>query len=114
MMKTFKNTRIVVLDCEHIDKIDFTAAQGLHTVMKDFREQNHRLIMLRPSAEVLRCLESFSQEPILVAKSDHELVAVLKEFSGSKRIRETSIEVVDLANEKSLARTRGELSSTHL
>lgn len=27
LLKTFKNTKIVVLDCKHIDKIDFTAAR---------------------------------------------------------------------------------------
>ncbi|XP_033336485.1 sodium-independent sulfate anion transporter [Megalopta genalis] len=114
LLKTFKNSRIVVLDCKHIDKIDFTAAQGLNTVISDFKEKNHKLIMLRPSAEVLKSVQSLSEEIIRVAHTDAELVAILKEYSLSKRVLEFDAELIDVTNLVIDGRPRDEHASTKL
>ncbi|XP_031837112.1 sodium-independent sulfate anion transporter isoform X2 [Nomia melanderi] len=114
LLKTFKNSKIVVLDCKHIDKIDFTAAHGLNTVINDFKGKNHRLIMLRPSAEVLRSVQSLSEEIIPVVYTDAELVAILKEFSMSKRVLEFNAELIDVTNVKPDAPPRDEHASTKL
>ncbi|XP_076655669.1 sodium-independent sulfate anion transporter [Halictus rubicundus] len=114
LLKTFKNSRIVVLDCKHIDKIDFTAAQGLNTVISDFKEKNHKLIMLRPSAEILKSVQSLSDEIIRVAQTDAELVAILKEYSLSKRVLEFDAELIDVTNIKADNRPRDERASTNL
>ncbi|CAK9817230.1 Sodium-independent sulfate anion transporter [Anthophora quadrimaculata] len=114
LLKTFKNSRVVVLDCKHIDKIDFTAAHGLNTVMRDFKEKNHRLIMLRPSKEILHSVQSLSKETIQVVNNDAELVAALKGYNTVKRIHEAGAEVIDMSNGKATIATRNELTSTKL
>ncbi|CAK9833483.1 Sodium-independent sulfate anion transporter [Anthophora retusa] len=114
LLKTFKNSRVVVLDCKHIDKIDFTAAHGLNTVMRDFKEKNHRLIMLRPSKEILHSVQSLSEETIQVVNNDAELVAALKGYNTVKRIHEADAEVIDMSNGKATIATRNELTSTKL
>ncbi|XP_017892165.1 sodium-independent sulfate anion transporter-like [Ceratina calcarata] len=114
LLKTFKNSKTVVLDCEHIDKIDFTAAQGLNMVMRDFKEKDHRLVMLRPSKEILHSVQSLCSETIEVVNTDAELVATLKKLNAGKRVQETDAEVIDMTNGKSAGGTRDELTSTKL
>ncbi|XP_015436479.1 PREDICTED: sodium-independent sulfate anion transporter-like [Dufourea novaeangliae] len=114
LLKTFKNSKIVVLDCKHIDKIDFTAAHGLNTVIRDFKEKNHRLIMLRPSKEILQSVQSLSEETIKVANTDSELVAILKELSTGKRTLELTAEIIDMTNVKNPSRPKNEHTSTKL
>ncbi|XP_054007731.1 sodium-independent sulfate anion transporter-like [Hylaeus anthracinus] len=114
LLKTFKNSKIVVLDCKHIDKIDFTAAHGLNTVIREFREKNHCLIMLRPSKEVLQSVQSLSEETIMVATNDVELVAILKELSSFKRTPTVTMEIINLKSVKTTDGTRDELTSTKL
>ncbi|XP_076624180.1 sodium-independent sulfate anion transporter isoform X1 [Colletes latitarsis] len=114
LLKTFKNSKVVVLDCKHIDKIDFTAAQGLNMVMRDFKEKNHRLIMLRPSKEILRSVQSLCEETIKVVNNDIELMAALKKLSTSKRAPTISTEVIDMSNLKATDGTRDELTCTKL
>ncbi|XP_014476440.1 PREDICTED: sodium-independent sulfate anion transporter-like [Dinoponera quadriceps] len=91
--KPFTN---VVLDCEHIDKIDFTAAQGINMAMKDFNDNNRQLIMLRPNADVLKSVQSMSSEPILTAKSDVDLIAILNDLKDSKRLGRDSKSLVEV------------------
>ncbi|KYN40710.1 Sodium-independent sulfate anion transporter [Trachymyrmex septentrionalis] len=67
----------VVLDCEHIDKIDFTAAQGLNMTINDFRKNNCQLIMLRPNPEILSSIQSLSDKQILTARNEIDLIAIL-------------------------------------
>ncbi|KAG7210485.1 hypothetical protein KM043_012006 [Ampulex compressa] len=110
-----KKPKDVVLDCQHIDKIDFTAAQGLQTVIKDFKDRKHRLIMLKPAPEVLQSVQSLSKETILVAKSDAELTTILKEFSAGRFYdRDMHVEINDHSGGKALACMRDELASTKL
>ncbi|XP_025991392.1 sodium-independent sulfate anion transporter [Solenopsis invicta] len=71
----------VVLDCEYIDKIDFTAAQSISMTIKDFRENNCQLIMLRPNPDVLTKIQSLSDKQILIARDEMDLIAIL---GGSK------------------------------
>ncbi|CAL7934968.1 unnamed protein product [Xylocopa violacea] len=114
LLKTFKNSKIVVLDCKHIDKIDFTAAQGLNMVMRDFKEKDHCLIMLRPSKEILHSLQSLSEEAIEVVNNDAELVATLKELNTSRRAEEIGAEVIDFTYGKAASAIRVELTCTKL
>lgn len=89
-------------------------SQGLNTVINDFKEKNHGLIMLRPSAEILRSVQSLSEEIIRVAYTDAELVAILKEFSMSNRVLEFNAELIDVTNVKSDSQPRDEHNSTKL
>ncbi|OAD55739.1 Sodium-independent sulfate anion transporter [Eufriesea mexicana] len=114
LLKTFKNTKNVILDCKHIDKIDFTAARGLNMVMRDFKEKNHHLIMLRPSKEILQSVQSLCEETIEVVNTDAELVAALKELNTTKAIKEIGAEVIDMSNGTTTSGARSELTSTKL
>lgn len=83
-------------------------------VMRDFKEKNHRLIMLRPSKEVLQSVQSLSEETIPVVNTDVELVAVLKELTTIKRIQEIGTEMIDMSNGKVAGGMIDELTSTKL
>ncbi|XP_020300712.1 sodium-independent sulfate anion transporter-like [Pseudomyrmex gracilis] len=71
----------VVLDCGHISEIDFTGAQGINMVIRDFERNSNRLIMLRPNPDVLKSVQSFSDETILSASDDVDLITVLSELT---------------------------------
>ncbi|XP_029039363.1 sodium-independent sulfate anion transporter-like [Osmia bicornis bicornis] len=114
LQRTFKNSNVVVLDCKHIDKIDYTAATGLNMVMRDFKEKNHNLILLRPSKEVLRSIQSLSEETIRVVNTDAEMIAALKEWNTIKRTREIGAELLDMSNGKPTSATKNEHTSTKL
>ncbi|XP_028049291.1 sodium-independent sulfate anion transporter [Monomorium pharaonis] len=73
----------VVLDCEHIDKIDFTAAQGISMTIKDFRKNNCYLIMLRPKPNILAKIQSLSDKQILIARDEMDLIAILGESKSA-------------------------------
>lgn len=68
--------------------------------MRDFKEKNHHLIMLRPSKEILRSVQSLSEETIRVVNTDVELGAILKELNTSERTQAIGMEVTDISNGK--------------
>lgn len=72
------------------------------------------MVMLRPSKEILRSVQSLSQETIEVVDTDVELVATLKELNTGKRVQEIDAEVIEMTNGKSAGGTRDELTSTKL
>lgn len=69
-------------------------------MMRDFKEKNHHLIMLRPSKEILRSVQSLSEETIRVVNTDVELGAILKELNTSERTQAIGMEVTDISNGK--------------
>ncbi|XP_011866893.1 PREDICTED: sodium-independent sulfate anion transporter-like isoform X1 [Vollenhovia emeryi] len=75
----------VVLDCEHIDKIDFTAAQSINMTVEDFRKNNCQLIMLRPNPDILTSIQSLSDKQVLMARNEIDLIAILGESRGTTR-----------------------------
>lgn len=83
-------------------------------VMRDFKEKNHNLIMLRPSKEILRSIQSLSEEPIRVVNTDAEMMAVLKEWNTIKRTQEIGAELLDMSNGKTVIATKNEHTSTKL
>ncbi|XP_047355968.1 sodium-independent sulfate anion transporter-like [Vespa velutina] len=94
-LKYSRNIKYVVLDCGYIDKIDFTAAQGISTLVKDFKDNGRFLILLRPAAEIFQSIKSLTNESIVTAKTDVELLTILKEFNGIKRIGSESYAIPD-------------------
>ncbi|EFN81292.1 sodium-independent sulfate anion transporter [Harpegnathos saltator] len=116
---SLKNPKIlmnVVLDCEHIDKIDFTAAQGISTVVKDFDDKNRQLIMLRPNGDVLKGVQSMLSKPILMAKNDVDLLTILNDLKTVERFSRDSknfIEI-DTSNCKIVSDGTNELITTKL
>lgn len=84
-------------------------------VIKDFSDNDRRLIMLRPSPDVLKSLQSLSSRLILTASSDVDLLAVLrelKEVPGSDRDANDDVETSDC--KIALGNTTDELTTTKL
>ncbi|XP_070163166.1 sodium-independent sulfate anion transporter isoform X2 [Polyergus mexicanus] len=109
--KSSKNLNIltnIVLDCEHIDKIDFTVAQGISMLVKDFRDNNCQLIMLRPNPDILKSIQSLSHKQILIARDEIDLITILKEFKGMTQNANVEIET---SNGKMISETTSELVS---
>ncbi|XP_035729144.1 sodium-independent sulfate anion transporter-like [Vespa mandarinia] len=113
-LKYSRNIKYVVLDCGYIDKIDFTAAQGISTLIKDFKDNGRFLILLRPAAEIFQSIKSLTNESIITAKTDVELLTILKEFNGIKRIDSESYAIPDDFKRKTVVDVRDELASTNL
>ncbi|XP_046823112.1 sodium-independent sulfate anion transporter-like [Vespa crabro] len=113
-LKYSRNIKYVVLDCGYIDKIDFTAAQGISTLVKDFKDNGRFLILLRPVAEIFQSIKSLTNESIVTAKTDVELLTILKEFNGIKRIDSESYAIPDDFKRKTVVDVRDELASTNL
>ncbi|XP_015183774.1 PREDICTED: sodium-independent sulfate anion transporter [Polistes dominula] len=109
-----KNMKYVVLDCGYIDKIDFTAAQGISTLVKDFKDNDRYLILLRPITEILQSIQSLSNEPIVIAKTDVELLTMLKEFNGIKRMNSETYTIHNNFIRKTVVDARDEFASTNL
>lgn len=82
--------------------------------MRDFKEKNHCLIMLQPSKEVLRSIQSLSKETIEVVNTDTELVTALKELNTTKAIKKIGTEIIDMSNGTTTSDMRNELTSTKL
>jgi len=61
-------------------------------VIKDFRDNNRPLIMLRPNSDVLNSVQSLSSKSILTATSDIDLPAILKECTRSDRNMDDDVE----------------------
>lgn len=100
----------VVLDCEYIDKIDFTVAQSISMLAKDFRNNNCQLIMLRPNSDILKSIQSLSDEQILLARNEIDLITILKEFKNVTQ----NVNEIEASNSKIISETRNEFVSTCL
>ncbi|XP_077260060.1 sodium-independent sulfate anion transporter isoform X1 [Temnothorax americanus] len=86
----------VVLDCEHIDRIDFTAAQSISIMIKDFRKNNCQLIMLRANCAILTSIQSLSDKQILMARDEVDLIAIL----GGPKGMTHDLAIVSKTNER--------------
>nr|XP_050855019.1 sodium-independent sulfate anion transporter-like isoform X1 [Vespula vulgaris] len=113
-LKHSKNLKYIILDCGYIDKIDFTAAQGISTLIKDFKDNDRFLILLRPTAEILQSIQSLINESIVTAKTDVELLTILKEFNEMKCIDSESYVIPDDFKRKTVVDMRDEFASTNL
>ncbi|XP_071568572.1 sodium-independent sulfate anion transporter [Temnothorax nylanderi] len=86
----------VVLDCEHIDRIDFTAAQSISMMIKDFRKNNCQLIMLRANCAILTSIQSLSDKQILMARDEVDLIEIL----GGPKGMTHDLAIVSKTNER--------------
>lgn len=67
---------VVVLNCRHVTRADFTAAQGVQSLLQDLKRQDKNVVFhsLRPSvAKILS-----PTEKLCMSNSDAELVQLLK------------------------------------
>ncbi|XP_072760618.1 sodium-independent sulfate anion transporter [Anoplolepis gracilipes] len=102
----------VVLDCEHIDKIDFTVAQSINMLIKDFRDNNCHVIMLRPNPDILKSIQSLSHKQILTAKNEVDLITMLQEFKDATQ--NANVIEIKASNSKMISETTKGFVSTWL
>lgn len=70
--------------------------------------------MLRPTAEILQSIQSLINESIVTAKTDVELLTILKEFNEMKCIDSESYVIPDDFKRKTVVDMRDEFASTNL
>jgi anti-anti-sigma regulatory factor len=73
---------VVVLNCRHVTRADFTAAQGVQALLQDLRRQDKQVVFhnLRPSvAKILS-----PTEELRTSNSDTELEQVLRGRRGAE------------------------------
>lgn len=88
--------------------------KGISTLVKDFKDNDRFLILLRPVAEILQSIQSLTNELIVTAKTDVELLTILKELNGIKRINSESYAIPDDFKRKTIVDIKDELASTNL
>ncbi|XP_046733753.1 sodium-independent sulfate anion transporter-like isoform X1 [Diprion similis] len=105
-IKSSKRHTNIVLDCKHVDRIDFTAVQGLNSVLSDLSKQGCNLVMLNPKPEILASIQSISKDPILWANSETELISILRQVESTNPLgSETRLEMNHLTNSTTKARS---------
>ncbi|XP_011265430.1 sodium-independent sulfate anion transporter [Camponotus floridanus] len=109
-LKNLDTLTSVVLDCEHIDKIDFTVVQSISMLAKDFRNNNCQLIMLRPNPDILKSIQSLSHKQILIARNEIDLITILKELKNVI----PNVNEIEALNSKIIPETTNEFVSTWL
>lgn len=78
-------------------------------VLKDFRDNNCELIILRPNADILKSIQSLSDKQILIARNDIDLIAILKEFKGIARDADIEMQI---SNDKTVSETTDEVTTS--
>lgn len=72
-------------------------------LIKDFRDNNCQLIILRPNSNILKSIQSLSDKEILTARDEVDLITIFKNFltqnanvevSKGKMNSETTLELV--------------------
>ncbi|XP_059472055.1 sodium-independent sulfate anion transporter-like isoform X2 [Neocloeon triangulifer] len=79
----------VVIDCRNIQKLDFTAAQGLESIVRDFNKQERLIIFCGMKSRVLSIMSGVSKEKFHHASSENELSSLLR--GTFKSHRETAL-----------------------
>jgi sodium-independent sulfate anion transporter 11 len=72
----------VVLDCSHVARADFTAAQEFQSLLLDFKKHEQLLLFFKANRSVEATLKGLTQESIFVA-NDTELTAYIKNVCHS-------------------------------
>uniref|UniRef100_A0A1B6C3Z6 STAS domain-containing protein n=2 Tax=Clastoptera arizonana TaxID=38151 RepID=A0A1B6C3Z6_9HEMI len=80
--------RAVVIDCTHIIRTDFTAAQGIQSMSQDVKKQGLQCILLNASPKVIKSLTGLNQD-LWIANSTEELLQHLT--SHNSLVSETKI-----------------------
>lgn len=81
-------------------------------LIKDFRDKNCQLIMLRPNPDILNSIQSLSHKQILTARDEIDLITILKEFK--EFVTQNANVEIEASNGKMISETTNELVSTWL
>lgn len=83
-------------------------------VMRDFRDNNLYLIMLRPNPDVLKSIQSLSYKPIVTAKDEIDLITILKELANATQFNQNINVRAEFPNCKIISETTDEIITTKL
>ncbi|XP_069685134.1 sodium-independent sulfate anion transporter-like isoform X2 [Periplaneta americana] len=98
-----ENVNVVVLNCRHVTRADFTAAQGIQSLIQDFKRQNKHVVFHLLSPSVAKILSP--KEELCISDSDAKLEEVVKELKQSssndsiKQYTKLEMAEVDAASE---------------
>lgn len=70
--------------------------------------------MLRPNPDILKKIQSLTNNPILMAKSDTDLIAILNESRDVAPLKQNAVAGIDLPNSKIVFETTDEATTTRL
>ena len=63
----------IIIDCSHINNIDFTAAKGFKAMISDFDAREQRVMWLNPSDDIQYVLRSVAGDMFRVVTSVHDI-----------------------------------------
>lgn len=76
-----ENKLPMVVDCNHIQFADYTAANGLKDVMKQFQDRGQAIVLYRVKPSIIRTLSGVMQEGNLIfCRNEFELEQVIGKF----------------------------------
>lgn len=97
-----EEVNVLVLNCRHWTRADFTASQGIQSLLQDFRRQDKQIVFHRLRPSVAKILSP--TEELCTSNSDLELEQLLKGMksqAGEERGKQyTKLEMTELTTEK--------------
>jgi len=82
-----KEIKFIVLDCRHVQELDFTAAKGIGSLRKELFDKCIFLLLLGPSDEVKLVLKgSLKGNNVQLVDNEHELDITLQEQGVNNKI----------------------------
>nr|CAD7203814.1 unnamed protein product [Timema douglasi] len=68
----------VVVNCRHVQRVDFTAAQGIHAIVHDFVKRGRQVLFFQVCQHVVKTLSSAGNTQLVFVATEQELIVVLK------------------------------------
>ncbi|KAJ9600808.1 hypothetical protein L9F63_001020 [Diploptera punctata] len=107
---------VIVLNCRHVVHADFTAAQGIQSLLKDFKRQEKHVVFFNLSPRVAKII-SF-EEKLIIANSDAELVQIIKDLKSNTAVSSNKenmrFEMSQIMEESDPQHTSVQITSPHL
>nr|CAD7440334.1 unnamed protein product [Timema bartmani] len=75
----------VVVNCRHVQRVDFTAAQGIHAIVHDFVKRGRQVLFFQVCQHVVKTLSSAGNTRLVFVATEQELIVVLKGLSRESR-----------------------------
>nr|CAD7264389.1 unnamed protein product [Timema shepardi] len=87
----------VVVNCRHVQRVDFTAAQGIHAIVHDFVKRGRQVLFFQVCQHVVKTLSSAGNTRLVFVATEQELIVVLKGLSRESRNghKNTKLELED-------------------
>lgn len=84
----------VVIDCSHIYGADYTAAQAIESLTKDFANRNQSLLFYNIQSSVLSVFQGLQPQDLVMFYNQEELNNLLISSSCKKKEREIEKKLV--------------------